>query len=226
MGLSPLHTAMHIYEGILAATTEGRQVLAAGALLTAGGTTLGLWQLDYQRIPRVAVLSAAFFVISTIHVPIGPTSEHLLLTGLMGLVLGWAAFPAILVALVLQAVMFSFGGPATLGVNTLIMAAPAVACYYLFRRPVRSPNEAFVFAVGAAAGATAILLGGLLGAATLSAAGSQFQLFGLAMFLGHLPLAVVEGMMTGSVAVLLRKVRPELLDAELLQPMPAEAPCD
>ncbi len=217
---------MHIYEGILAATPEGQQVLAAGAVLAAGGTALGLWRLDYDRIPRVAVLSAAFFVISTIHVPMGPTAQHLLLTGLMGLVLGWAAFPAILVALVLQIVMFSYGGPTTLGVNTFIMAAPAVACHYLFRRLVRSPNEPLVFAAGAAAGATAILLGGLLSAATLSAAGSQFELFGVAMFLGHPPLALVEGLVTGSVAVLLRKVRPELLGAELLEPAPVEVPSD
>lgn len=217
---------MHIYEGILTATPEGRQVLAAGALLAAGGTVLGLWQTDHQRIPRVAVLSAAFFVISTIHVPVGPTSEHLLMTGLMGLVLGWASFPAIVVALMLQAVMFSFSGLTSLGVNTLIMAVPAVACYYLFRWPVRSPNEAFVFTAAAAAGATAILFGGLLSAAVLAAAGSQFQPFGLAMFLGHLPLAVVEGLVTGSVVVLLRKVRPELLGAELLEPSPSEVPCD
>jgi len=217
---------MHIYEGILAATPEGQQVLAAGALLAAGGTALGLWQLDYPHIPRVAVLSAAFFVISTIHVPIGPTSEHLLLTGLMGLILGWAAFPAVLVALVLQAIMFSFGGPTTLGVNTLIMAVPAVTCHYLFRRAVRAPNEAFVFGAGAAAGAAAILLGGLLSAAALSAAGSQFRPFGLAMLIGHLPLAVVEGLVTGSVVVLLRKVRPELLGAHVLVPTLAEVRCD
>ena len=217
---------MHIYEGILAATPEGRQVLAAGALLAAGGTALGLWRLDYQRIPGVAVLSSAFFVISTIHVPIGTTTVHLVLTGLMGLVLGWAAFPAVLVALVLQVVMFSFGGPVTLGVNTIIMAAPAVACYYLFRRAVRSGNEPLVFLAGVAAGATAILLGGLLSAVALSAAGSEFQLFGLGMFLGHLVLAPIEGMVTGSVVVLLRKVRPELLGAELLEPSPAEVRYD
>ncbi len=217
---------MHIYEGILAATAEGRQVLAAGALLAAGGTAVGLRQLDYHRIPRAAVLSAAFFVISTIHVPIGPTSEHLLLTGLMGLVLGWAAFPAVLVALVLQAVMFSFGGLTTLGVNTLIIATPAVACYYLFRRPIQGASESFVFVAGAAAGASAILFGGLLSAAVLAAAGSQFRPFGWAVFLAHGPLAVVEGLVTGSVVVLLRKVRPELLDAVSLEPLSAEVTCD
>ncbi len=101
---------MHIYEGILAATPAGREVLLAGAAAAAVGTAVGLWRLDYDRIPRTAVLSAAFFVASVIQVPLGPTSVHLLLGGLMGLVLGWSAFPAVLIALLLQAVFFSIGG--------------------------------------------------------------------------------------------------------------------
>ncbi|PIP07111.1 MAG: cobalamin biosynthesis protein CbiM, partial [Syntrophobacterales bacterium CG23_combo_of_CG06-09_8_20_14_all_48_27] len=48
---------MHISEGVLSAP-----VLVAGALLTVGGTALGLKKMDYERIPEVAVLSSAFFV--------------------------------------------------------------------------------------------------------------------------------------------------------------------
>ncbi|OHB66656.1 MAG: cobalamin biosynthesis protein CbiM [Planctomycetes bacterium RBG_13_63_9] len=209
---------MHIYEGVLAGTTSGQTVLAVGALAAAAGTALGLRKLDYERIPRVAVLSSAFFVISLVHVPIGPTSEHLLLSGLMGLVLGWAAFPAVLVALLLQAVFFGFGGPTALGLNTLVMALPAVVCYYLFRRPMRSNYEPMVFLAGFAAGATAIVLGALLVAVSLWLAGSQFDLFGHVFLAAHLPVALIEGLVTGSVVVLLRKVRPELLEAPLLVP--------
>jgi cobalt/nickel transport system permease protein len=39
-------------------------------------------------------------VASLIHVPIGPSNAHLILNGLVGLLLGWGAFPAILVALI------------------------------------------------------------------------------------------------------------------------------
>ena len=207
---------MHIYEGILAGTAHGREVLLAGAAIGAAGTALGLFKLDYERVPRAAVLSSAFFVASLIHVPLGPTSEHLVLCGLMGLILGWAAFPAILIALLLQAVFFSFGGLTTLGLNTLIMALPAVVCYYLFGRAVRSGNEATVFAVGFAAGATAVLLGAALNAGSLTLAGKQFREIGMVVAALHVPLAGIEGLVTGSVVVLLRKVRPELLDAPLL----------
>lgn len=213
---------MHIHEGILAGTAHGREILLAGAALTAAGAAVGLYKLDYERVPRVAVLSAAFFVASLIHVPLGPGSEHLVLCGLLGLVLGWAAFPAVLVALVLQAVFFSFGGPTTLGLNTLNMALPAVICHYLFRGAVRSDNEAVVFTAGFAAGATGILLGAVLCAGSLALAGEQFVGVGKLVAALHAPLAVVEGLATGSVVVLLRKVRPELLDAPLLAVSPKE----
>jgi len=123
---------MHISEGILSGP-----ILISGVALAAAGTAIGLRKLDYERIPRAAILSAAFFVASLIHVPVGPSSVHLILNGIVGLILGWGAFPVILVALILQAVFFQFGGITTLGVNTMIMALPAVLYYYLFGNLVR-----------------------------------------------------------------------------------------
>ena len=86
----------HIPDGVVAVP-----VLATGALVSAGGLALGLRRLTPERMPRVAVLSAVFFVASLIHLPAGPASVHLMLNGIMGAVLGAAAFPAIVVALVL-----------------------------------------------------------------------------------------------------------------------------
>jgi cobalt/nickel transport system permease protein len=216
---------MHISEGILAGTSQGQALLLAGGASAAVGTAIGLWKIDHERIPQVALLSAAFFVASLVHVPLGPTVEHLVLSGLLGLVLGWAAFPAVLVALVLQAVFFSYGGLTTLGVNTVVMALPGVACHYLFRGAARRDGEAVVFAAGFAAGAVAILLGGLLQASALAAAGESFRLLGRIVFALHLPVALVEGLVTGSVVVFLRRVRPELLGAAGLLPTKSEF-CD
>ena len=55
------------------------------------------------------------------------SSAHLILNGLLGVVLGWAAFPVIFVALLLQAVLFQFGGFTVLGVNTATMGLGALA---------------------------------------------------------------------------------------------------
>jgi cobalt/nickel transport system permease protein len=95
---------LHITEGILTGP-----VLFTGAALTVAGTAVGLKKLDYDSIPRVAILSAGFFVASLIHVPVGPASVHLVLNGLVGIMLGWLAFPAILIGLLLQAILFQFG---------------------------------------------------------------------------------------------------------------------
>ena len=121
---------MHISEGVLAAP-----VLLTGAALTIAGSAVGLKKLDYDRMAQVGILSSAFFMASLIHVPIGPSSVHLLLNGIVGLLLGWGAFPAILVGLALQAMLFQFGGITVLGVNTFNVAGPAVLCYYLFQKP-------------------------------------------------------------------------------------------
>ena len=214
---------MHIYEGILSATPAGQCVLVAGAAAAAAGTAIGLRRLDYERIPRTAVLSAAFFIASAIQVPLGASSVHLLLGGLMGLVLGWSAFPAVLIALVLQAAFLSEGGITTLGVNTLTMALPAVVCSGLFRPAVCSSRPGMVFAAGLAAGTTAVLLSGVLLSGILMLAGRQFHVLGQVFLAAHLPIALIEGLVTGSVVVLLRKVRPEVLQAPPLIPAVEEA---
>ena len=85
---------MHISEGVLSTP-----VLLAGGALTVVGSAIGLKTLDYERIMTVSLLTATFFVASLIHVPLGPGNIHLVLGGLMGIVLGWSCFPAILVAL-------------------------------------------------------------------------------------------------------------------------------
>lgn len=210
---------MHIHEG-LANSTEGILVLAVGGAVAVGGTAIGLRKLDYEQMPQVALLSAAFFVASLVRVPLGPTSMHLVLNGLVGLVLGWVAFPAILIALLLQAVFFGFGGLTTLGINTTTMALPAVACYYLCRGAVRSKSPWYAVGSGVVAGVVATLLGAALTAAAVAALGQQFALLSPAVLLAHVPVALVEGLVTGSVVAFLRKVQPELLEAPLLEPGP------
>lgn len=209
---------MHIPDGPLAVSAIGIGILGAGAALAAAGTAWGLRKLDYERVPQVALLSSAFFVASLIHVPLGGASVHLVLNGLVGLVLGWAAFPAILIALALQAVFFpGLGGFTTLGVNTVVMAAPAVVSYAMFHRLVRSPNQTAAMLTGFAAGALAVLLGAALLAAVLAAAGKEFETLAQAVLLAHVPVAMVEGLVTSSAVAFLRKVRPALLEAPCTQ---------
>lgn len=209
---------MHIDEGVLSNSPEGIIVLSAGAVVAAAGTAWALRKMDYERVPRVAMLSSAFFVVSLIHVPLGLTRVHLVLNGLVGLMLGWAAFPALLIALFLQAILFGYGGLTALGINTVTMALPALVCYYLFRRPVASRSDFVAYTAAFAAGALAVLLAALLTASALWVTGKEFRLFAGAVIGFHLAVAAIEGLVTGSVVLFLRKVRPELLKAPLLAP--------
>jgi cobalt/nickel transport system permease protein len=197
---------MHISEGVLSPA-----VLAGGAALAAAGTAIGLKKMDYEAIPRVAILSAAFFVATLIHVPVGPVGLHLVLNGLMGLLLGWLAVPAILIALFLQALLFQFGGLTVLGVNTITMALPAVVCFYLFRPFLR--RQGTVSAVAAFfCGFMAILLSGLLVAVALIGTGQAFLQVARLAFLSHIPVMIIEGVITLFIFLFIRKVRPEMLE--------------
>jgi len=197
---------MHIAEGILSPP-----VLIAGAAVTAVGVGVGLYRLQADDVPKAGVLAAAFFVGSLIHIPLGPVSAHLILNGLLGIVLGWAAFPAILVGLTLQALFFGAGGLTVLGVNTATMAVPAVICHYLFRRWARNGNGARAFAAGAASGALAIALASIITAGVFIVTGRDFAVTAVAVLVAHIPILVFEGAVTGAAVDFLQRVRPEVL---------------
>ncbi len=197
---------MHISEGVLSAP-----VLVTGVILTIGGVSLGLKKMDYEKIPEVAVLTSAFFVASLIHVPIGPSSAHLVLNGLIGLLLGWPAFSAILVGLSLQALLFQFGGITSLGVNTFNMAFPAIVSFYFFRIFNRRYNRYVLVSSGFLCGVVGILGSALLVALSLVATGEAFLTAAKLIVIAHLPVMIIEGVITATAVVSLNKVRPELL---------------
>jgi len=196
---------MHISEGVLSAP-----VLVTGIALAAAGTGVGLKKLTEDKIPQAAVLAATFFVASLIHVPIGPSSVHLILNGILGLLLGWAAIPCILVALLLQGVLFQFGGITTLGINTVVMASPAVIGYYLFGYLVRKDGVICWMAAFACGFFSVFLSSIFLGAALMFSEGDFFEVAS-AVVAAHLPVMVIEGLVTGFCVSFLKKVRPELL---------------
>ncbi len=197
---------MHISEGILSVP-----VLTVGAAVTLTGLAIGIKRVKPADIPKVALLTAAFFVASLVHVPIGPSNAHLVLNGLLGVLLGWAAFPAIFVGLLLQAVLFQFGGLTTLGVNTANMALPGIFFGLLARRFMDLSKPGFSAVVAGIAGGLSILGSGLLVAMSLGLSGDSFSLVSKIIFTAHVPIAVVEALVTGFVTRFLMKVKPEIV---------------
>jgi cobalt/nickel transport system permease protein len=203
---------MHIADGVLST-----QVMVAANVVAAGGVAGCLRRIDYERVPRIGVLAAVFFMASFIHVNIGPSSVHLLLNGLLGLLLGWAALPALAVALFLQTILLGFGGMSALGANILGMGMPALAVGLAFSKRCRSaetPRQAMVW--GALAGGVSVLLTCACLALLLHLSNPQAYAAAVkALVLAHVPVAVAEAIVVGAAVAFLHKVRPDLLDTPL-----------
>ena len=200
---------MHISEGVLSAP-----VLLTGGGLALAGLAVGLWKMDARSIPRAGVLASAFFVASLVRVPLGPVYVHLVLNGLLGALLGWVAVPTILASLILQALLFQVGGFTTLGVNTVIMALPAVGVH-LLGRPFLLSSRSWISGTGAfLGGAGAVALAAALMGASLLLSGEAFREVAKFTVLAHLPVMGVEGVLTVMAIRFLRKVKPEILESQ------------
>ena len=203
----------HIPDGVLSGP-----VLVAGGVLAAGGIALALRRLDEEEIPRTAILSAAFFAVSLFAVPVGPSSVHLLLGGLMGLILGSAIFPAIFVALLLQSVMFGFGGLTSLGVNTFNIALPGAAIGMLLAPAIARASASRAAVLAGIGSALAVAGTGTLVAVSLALSSNDYAASAKVMIATYLPLMCIEGLVAGFCVSFVKKVKPELL-----APVPAGA---
>lgn len=196
---------MHIADGLLPVP-----VLAAGGLGTGALAWWGARELGEEEPPRLAVFTAAFFCVSLIHFPVPPTSVHLLLHGLLGVVLGRRALLALPVGLGLQAALLGHGRLTTLGVNALIMGMAAMAGRGVYRVLAARPGVR-PFWSGAAAGAVAVAVSGALVALVLAGLGGGFRTVAQLVLLAHMPVLGLEAAVTGLTVEFLRRVQPALV---------------
>ncbi len=197
---------MHISEGVLPAWE-----IAVGWGFSSLGLIWGLRKLEGEKIVLTALLTSLFFVASLIHVPVGISSAHLVFNGFLGLLLCEAVFPAIFVGLLLQAILFQFGGLLVLGVNTFNMAFPALLSCLFFRKWILS--EGIKFYAGAFLSAFVAIFGsGLLISLELSLIGEHFLTDAGLILLIHLPIAAVEGVIYIFLLRFIKKVYPNILE--------------
>ncbi|NLI62796.1 MAG: cobalt transporter CbiM [Methanosarcinaceae archaeon] len=206
---------MHISDGVLS-----MPILAAGWIVTILLIIITLawsyktYKKDIEndtflmQIPKIAIMTAAIFVASLIHIPVGVTSVHLIMAGVLGVILGPFAFVCVFIALFLQAVLFNFGGLLVLGVNAANMGIAAIISYFLFKFLSTKINPVISGAIAGGIGVcvTAVLLG-----LTLYINGTQFINYIFMELVLHAPVAVIETIVTAFVVAFLMKVKPELL---------------
>jgi cobalt/nickel transport system permease protein len=196
---------VHLSDGILPAPLLGGGFAAAGALAWWGARSL-----RDEELPRIAVFTGAFFCASLLHFKVPPTSVHLLLAGLLGVVLGRRALLALPVGLGLQAALLGHGGLTTLGVNATMFGVAASVAGWLFRRLSRDGRWR-PFACGALAAGVSVLCAGVLLTLVLASLGEGFSVVAQYALLAHLPVLAIEAVVTGFTVEFLRKVQPGLL---------------
>ncbi|OGP57771.1 MAG: cobalamin biosynthesis protein CbiM [Deltaproteobacteria bacterium RBG_13_49_15] len=207
---------MHISDGVLPlSVTIGGYI--AGAALAA-------WSARRTRsedLPKLAVTTAAFFVASLVHVPLGPTSVHLLIPGLAGALLGPSAFLSIGLGLLLQSLLFQFGGLTALGANALMMGLPALACGWFFQR-YKGLTRLRQAIIGGLTGALGTALAAIILAMLLVTGGDDFLGVAKIALLAHVPVVVIEGVVSAFAVGFLARVKPALLQTSFMRAAEAD----
>jgi len=197
---------MHIADGVLSTP-----VAAGTSALTAAALVYSVKGMKEEEIPKTSLMAGVFFAVSLISIPVGPSTIHPLFAGLLGVMLGRRAPLAIFVGLLLQAVLFQHGGLTTLGANTLMLAVPALLAYKLFYGMTNRP----VFLRGALVGGLSVMITMVLLVVLLFITDPRFGEGTLSVInilvVGHLPLAVIEALVTGSALQLIQRAKPEML---------------
>ncbi|MCR4963718.1 MAG: CbiM family transporter [Firmicutes bacterium] len=200
---------MHILDGVLSPPVVAVTSVAAAALV--GWSLKGVRERD---IPKIAVTSALFFVGSLIHVNIGASSVHLLLSGIIGLVLGRRTPVAISIALILQLLILQFGGLTSLGANIIDVSIPAMLVSALVR-PYLGRSRKLDLAAGAACGGVSVVLTVVFVSLMLIESNMRFG-FGpfsavSGLMIGHIPVMIIEAVVTAFAVAAIMKSRPQIL---------------
>ena len=207
---------MHISDGVLPVS-----VAVGGFAVSIGLTVWSARRTRSEEMPKLAVMTAAFFVASLIHIPFGPTSVHLIIPGLTGALLGPSAFLSVGLGLLLQSLLFQFGGLTALGANALMMGVPALVCGWVFQN-FKGRTPARQALIGGVVGAGGTVLAALILAGLLVTGGEDF--FGVAKIAlaAHVPVIIIEGAVSAMTVGFLARVKPALL-LHTLEPPPGPA---
>ena len=166
-----------------------------------------------KEIPKLSVLTSAFFVASLIHIDIPPSSAHLILNGLLGIILGPLCYVAMFIGLTLQALLFQHGGLTVIGVNTLNIGIPGLICYLVFlagyRRRISLP------VLGGLCCGLAVLLTVVCLVTVLVISGEQFVSVAGVLAVAHIPIMIAEAVVGGAVIGYIARVKPELLPVSM-----------
>ncbi|XPV69211.1 MAG: cobalt transporter CbiM [Halarcobacter sp.] len=196
---------MHISDGILSS-----DVVIVTSVISCGLLIYSLKNLKNKNIAHIAAMGAVFFIASFIHIPLGPTQIHLVLTGVIGLIIGSSVFFSLFIALLLQALLLGYGGLSSLGANLLIMALPAYIIYLIAKSQVLNfLNEKIRYFL---IGFIPVLISTILLALVLALSKQEYIYASYTIVLANTPAMVIEGLITMFLINYIKKSMPELLN--------------
>ena len=203
---------MHLGNGIICPVTGIPMILASSLAAIYAFKKARMEDLSKDRIILIATLTSFVFALQMINfaIPSTGSSGHIVGGVLLATLLGAnTGFLAICVIFLVQALFFADGGILAIGCNIFNMGF--LACYVaypLIFKPFAKKNMPFIGAIIASivalqAGSLAIVIEGVLsGSIKLLNSGN----FALMMQLIHLPIGLVEGIVTGGVVAIAKQV--------------------
>ena len=213
---------MHMADALLSPTVGAAFIAVSGSALAYSAHRLGR-QADERRVPLMGVLGAFVFAAQMINFSIPGTgsSGHLGGGMLLAILLGpYAAFVVVASVLVVQCLFFLDGGILALGTNIFNLGVwPCFLGLLIYRaiigRPRRRQPSAWRLWLAAVIAVVVSLELGALGVVVQTLLSRRtdlpFARFTALMMGIHLPIALIEGVITSAVVQYVRALRPTLV---------------
>lgn len=201
---------MHIPDGVLSIKViVSTYVALVGIAYVAFSRISRIWNSNF--VGKTSSIAAAIFAAQMINWPIpGGTSLHFVGGALSGIILGpWVGFIAMLIVLLVQALVFHDGGLTALGANAINMAVVAVFSGYVLHK-VLSKRSTWI--AGFTSGWLSVFLAGTLCGVELWLSNPISVTPLIVMALWHAALGVIEGAITASAIVYVKKKAPQLIE--------------
>ncbi|MEU5842128.1 energy-coupling factor ABC transporter permease [Rhodococcus sp. NPDC047139] len=225
--------ALHMGDGLIADRAS-----AWFFVIAVIGVGIAAWyarsDLNKQAVPTAAAVCALVFALQVVDVPVLPdVSGHVVGGALAAIVLGpFVGAVALTIVLVVQAFVFADGGLSAVGANVTNMVLVAVAAGFLAATALRALCEHRGMRPFASLGLASFVGGFVSVLAAVTGFVVEFALGGTStvpmsnigfLYATHIPIGVVEGLVTVAVVLAVARVSPESVYLTRLPPNPLDA---
>ncbi|MFW6384225.1 MAG: energy-coupling factor ABC transporter permease [Halodesulfurarchaeum sp.] len=207
---------IHLPEGALPLWAVLVWSVLAAAVLATAVYALRRDGLEARHVALGGMVAAASFAVFQVNIPV-LGGVHLSLTALVGILVGPALGAIVAFIVNVLSALLGHGAWGFLGANTLVGVVEVVGAYYAFtglrnRAWDHFPSATLATIVGLGLGS--IVMGAIpvvSGIRGVAITGGDLAVYMAALVAVNLGVAVIEGLVTGSVVKYIAAIRPDLL---------------